>query len=57
MKQINFDPDKLAEFKKALSGAIAEKKEVFVFEEHEFLVSYARYLVEYLDTKVPSKVK
>lgn len=36
-------------FRKMYEEAKREKKETFVFEGQEVLVSYAKYLVEYLD--------
>jgi hypothetical protein len=47
MKEIPFTRPMLERFKKALEGK--DKEDVIVFEGHEFLVSYARYLVEYLE--------
>lgn len=47
---INFTLEKLSNFKKYYNAAIKEHKESFIFEEHEFLVSYAKYLIEYLET-------
>ena len=38
---------KLARFKKAYHSATGE---TFVFEGHEFVVEYARFLIEYLST-------
>lgn len=42
-------PTMLKRFKSAVKKAEAESAETFVFEEHEFLVAYARYLIEYLE--------
>ena len=43
---ISWTPGKLALFKKAFSKAVNEEKEVFSFEGHDFLVAYAKYLIE-----------
>ena len=48
-KTINFDALKLKEFKKHYNIALNDKKEIFIFEENEYLVSYAKYLIEYLE--------
>jgi len=45
---ISWTSGKLALFKKAFSKAVNEEKEVFSFEGHDFLVAYAKYLIEYL---------
>jgi len=46
---ITWDIHKLAQFKVARDNAIKAGKDVFSFEGHEVLVSYAKYLIEYLD--------
>ena len=46
---ITFDIAKLKQFKKAYNLAT---EEVFIFEGQEFLKSYAKYLIEYLETKI-----
>lgn len=45
---VNFTPNKLKSFKKVLSAAEAKSQESFKFEGNEYLVSYAKYIVEYL---------
>jgi hypothetical protein len=49
-KTITWTPEKLAAFK--LVAKVGERKnsETFLFEGHEFLVGYAKYLIEYLET-------
>lgn len=37
--------------KKTYDKALEEKKESFVFQGHELLVAYAKYLLEYLKSK------
>jgi len=46
---ITFNDLKLKEFKKAYEFAAKNEQEVFTFENHEFLVTYAKYLIEYLE--------
>ena len=44
---INWNREKLESLKQALEGK--SNDEVFIFEDHVFLTSYARYLVQYLE--------
>lgn len=46
---ITWDRPKLLRFKAAYEKAKAAGAEQFVFEEHEFLVAYAKYLIQYLE--------
>lgn len=50
---INWTPEKLKRFKAAhlRAGQELGPQGVFTFEGHEFLVSYAKYLIEFLDEK------
>lgn len=48
---INFTKNKLIQFKKEYQKAIENKNESFIFNGNEFLVSYAKYLIEYLETQ------
>jgi hypothetical protein len=58
-KYISFDRPMLRRFKAAYEKAckkcqdegVSPSEEVFMFEENEFLVSYAKYLIQYLETK------
>ncbi len=49
---ISWNRVKLEWFKLALRRAVHEGREQFSFDGHTFLVSYARYLVEYLEGKL-----
>lgn len=49
-RQVNFTPNKLKSFKKVLAAAEAKATDRFKFEGNDYLVSYAKYLVEYLNT-------
>lgn len=40
----------LKRFKKAFKQAQVNQKEQFTFDGNEYLVSYAKYLIEYLDS-------
>lgn len=47
---VDFDRAKLARLKAALKRHVGEHQP-FTFEGHEFLPSYARYLIEYLESQ------
>ena len=47
-----WDRPKLEDFKRATADAVEKKAETFIFEGHEILPSYARYLIMYLDEKL-----
>lgn len=51
MDYINFTPELFRKLKKEYKKANDKKIEVFLFEGKEILVSYAKYLIEYLETK------
>ncbi len=51
MTQKYFTKDMLKKFKAAYQKAIEEKKDTFLFDGDEFLVSYAKYVIEYLESK------
>jgi hypothetical protein len=46
---ITWDRTKRDGLRKAYEAALAAGKDVFQFEGHDILVSYAKYLLEYLD--------
>lgn len=50
-KVINWTPDMLKRFKRAYTKARDDKLEVFIFDDNQYVLSYARYLIEYLDSK------
>ena len=45
---MGFNVERAKEFKGYLKRAEDERLECFVYDGHEFLVSYAKYLVEHL---------
>jgi hypothetical protein len=51
--QIVFTPDKVLALRRAYTHAVETKQEVFIFEGHEILVKYAKYLLEYLKMQFP----
>jgi len=52
---ISFDNNKYTKLRKAYKTALNDGKKSFVFEGHEVLVSYAKYLLEYLETQLRVK--
>lgn len=52
MDYINFDRPKLERFKAARDAAIQTDKQVFMFEDREVLVTYAKYMIEYLEQRL-----
>lgn len=48
---INWTPDTLARFKRAYAKALKDDVPTFTFEGNEFVVGYAKYLIEYLEGK------
>ena len=51
-KVIMWSPPKLKKFKRAYKAAVGTKADTFNFEGDEFVVGYAKYLIEYLETQV-----
>ena len=48
---INFDADTVAKLQRAYAHAVETKQEQFLFEGHELVTLYAKYLLEYLKPK------
>ena len=48
-KEVSWTPEKLEKFKEAWKAADDAEKESFTFDENEYLVTYGRYLIEYLE--------
>ncbi len=48
-KTVSWTAEKRDKFKAAWKAADDAEKESFTFDENEYLVTYGRYLVEYLD--------
>jgi hypothetical protein len=49
---VHFDREKLGRLKDATKRAVAAGRDSFMFEGNQYLVSYAKYLAEYLDTQL-----
>lgn len=52
---INFDSQKLKELKSCYNTAIKENKESFIFKGDEYLTTYAKYVIEYLENEFKIK--
>jgi hypothetical protein len=48
---VEFTKEKLDRLIKVYQYAVRENKQTFWFEGHEYLVAYAKYLIEYLKNK------
>lgn len=55
MPDISFDHDKLQRLRKAHAEAVDKGVDMFVFEGHQWLVSYAGYMIEYLASVLERK--
>lgn len=51
MKEINWTLPMLKRFKRAYKLAKMKAEDPFMFDGNEFVISYAKYLIEYLDSK------
>ena len=49
---IEWNREKLERFKRAHRISRATNKQTFTFEGYEFVLDYAKYLIEYLETKL-----
>ena len=55
-KTVAFDRPKLARLKRAYEARLKETSdatETFRFEGNEYVIGYAKYLIEYLDKELP----
>lgn len=50
MSKIKLTKSKIRELKIAYNEAKKNKKEIFIFDGEEILTSYAKYLIEYVNT-------
>ncbi len=46
---ITWSPQKIKKLKREYKAAVDAKKDVFTFEDHAFVVGYAKYLIEYVE--------
>jgi hypothetical protein len=47
-----YDKDRYKALKKEYDKAVAENKEVFLFNDQELYTAYAKYLLEYLESQL-----
>ena len=52
MDYLSINEKEAKELQKLYDEAVASKKEQFVFQGHDLLTAYAKYLLEYLHTKL-----
>lgn len=52
---VTFDRRGFLRFYRAYHEAVKDNKEAFRFEKREYLVAYAKYLLEYLGNKFKTK--
>jgi hypothetical protein len=50
---IDFDRAKLERLKVRVKEAVEKDEQTFKFEGSEFMLSYAKYVIEYLESKLP----
>lgn len=55
MAGVDFDLDKLQELKSSYENAVRENRDSFWFDNKQLLVSYAKYLIEYLEYQLKPK--
>ena len=48
---VTFTPKKLTELKSAYKKALKGGKEIFSLDGYDYLIGYAKYLIEYLEGK------
>lgn len=53
-EMISFTPRKIKRLKRAYKLALGLGLEVFTFEDHEYDIGYAKYLLEYLEQQTRS---
>lgn len=53
-KTIVWTKPMLERLRKAYQKAVADKADTFVFDGNEFVVDYAKYLIQYLDSQFGS---
>lgn len=48
-ESVNFNSEKLSRFKMAYEAAVKTGAEVFTFECRDYVVGYAKYLIQHLE--------
>lgn len=57
MTTVTFTPEILARFKRVYRDAVDAHSDTFMFEGKEYVVTYAKYLIEYLDGQLLDKAR
>lgn len=52
MNTITFDQETFKKLKQEYKKAVENQQEIFVFQGHELLTQYAKYIIEYLTSKL-----
>lgn len=50
---VSFTAEQFMQFKLAYSRAVVQQRDSFVFEGNVYLVTYAKYVIEYLKKQFP----
>ena len=50
---VKWNREKLERFKQAYAACPGDGNQIFQFEGHDFVKAYAKYLIEFLDQKLP----
>ena len=50
-KQVNFTQESLEKFKQKFNETKKTNEHYFFFEENEYFIGYAKYLIEYLENQ------
>lgn len=57
MNIVTFDPERLARFRAAYEDAVLRQVPIFNFDNHDFYVGYAKYLIELEHNTAAAKVE
>jgi hypothetical protein len=52
MNTITFTHETFKSLKSEYKNAVENNKEIFIFQGHELLTAYAKYMIEYLNSKM-----
>lgn len=54
-EMLEFTPSKARRFKEVYQDTLEHHRQSFIFEGHEFLTDYAKYVIEYLESRFKIK--
>jgi len=52
MNTITFDQETFKNLKQEYKKAVEKEQEIFIFQGHKLLTQYAKYIIEYLNSKM-----